>query len=208
MPPKFSGKGRQGLQRCWHTFYQCLYLIGLCCLLLSHECPQISTDRRSQTLLPDLQVLIYSIFSRLMSYTIDSSFLFLSIYKALPMISWLCCYKCSPIQDLLHSISSTLLSFTLTLLFSFLIIVLSYLSWWCWYIFSYLQDLIHSIFSSLLSFSIDFYFFLSIKYTLSSLSWLCCYRFSHFQHTLSIPSFPLLSFTLTLLFSFHLKRLI
>ena len=182
MPPKFSGKGRQGLQRCWLTFYQCLYLIGLCCLLLSHECPQISTDRRSQTLLPDLQVLIYSIFSRLMSHTIDSSFLFLSIYKALPMISWLCCYKCSPLQDLIHSISFTLLLFTLTLLFSFLIIVSSYLSWWCWYIFSYLQDLIHSIFSSLLSFSIDFYFFLSIKYTLSLLSWLCCYRFSHFQH--------------------------
>ena len=186
MPPKFSGKGRQGLQRCWHTFYQCLYLIGLCCLLLSHECPQISTDRRSQTLLPDLQVLIYSIFSRLMSYTIDSSFLFLSIYKALPMISWLCCYKCSPIQDLLHSISSTLLSFTLTLLFSFLIIVLSYLSWWCWYIFSYLQDLIHSIFSTFLSYSIDSSFSFHLK------SWLCCYIFSlhdliHFIFSTLLP---------------------
>ena len=91
-------------------------------------------------------------------------FLFLSIYKALPMISWLCCYKCSPIQDLLHSISSTLLSFTLTLLFSFLIIVLSYLSWWCWYIFSYLQDLIHSIFSTLLSYTIDSSFSFHLEY--------------------------------------------
>ena len=118
MPPKFSGKGRQGLQRCWHTFYQCLYLIGLCCLLLSHECPQISTDRRSQTLLPDLQVLIYSIFSRLMSYTIDSSF-FLSICNALPLISWLCCYKFSNLQDLIHSIFFTLLSYTIDSSFYF-----------------------------------------------------------------------------------------
>ena len=169
MPPKFSGKGRQGLQRCWLTFYQCSYLIGLCCLLLSHECPQISTDRRSQTLLPDLQVLIYSIFSRLMSYTIDSSFLFLSIYKALPMISWLCCYKCSPLQDLIHSISSTLLSFTLTLLFSFLIIVLSYLSWWCWYIFSYTSTIKINNFQDLSPGPYPFYLFYIAVFNLLTL---------------------------------------
>ena len=114
---------------------------------------------------------------QLMSYTIDSSFLFLSIYKALPMISWLCCYKCSPLQDLLHSTSSTLLSFTLTLLFSFLIIVSSYLSWWCWYIFSYLQDLIHSIFSTLLSYTIDSSFSFHLEYIIFNILVVLLYIF-------------------------------
>ena len=107
MPPKFSGIGRQGLQRCWHTFYQCLYLIGLCCLLLSHECPQISTDRRSQTLLPDLQVLIYSIFSRLMSYKLTLLFYF---FQSIKHYLWfLDCAAINVLQSRTFSILSLLL---------------------------------------------------------------------------------------------------
>ena len=59
-------------------------------------------------------------------------------------------YETAYMQELIHSIFSTLLSFTLTLLFLSISNVLYHLSWWCCYILSYLQNLIHSIFSSLL----------------------------------------------------------
>ena len=100
MPPKFLGKGSQGLKRCWHTFFPCFNIF-------SHEWSQISMGKGEKNKREYIYFLPrwYAFSLKFLSTCFELHFFPLDLILDLLV--------------LIHSISSTFQSLQLTLLHSF-----------------------------------------------------------------------------------------